>query len=197
MPKVGKMSDIELEEEIIMEDDFTPAPVGIEELLLRVRDLIDTARSMPMSASVLVNREELLELLDDALDGLPEEIRHARWLLKERDEFLAEAQREAQDIKSRAAATAARMVEEREIVRQADATAQQIITEAESNARQISHEAEDYIDQKLASFEVILDRTMQTIQKGRDRLNIKVEPVKETMDKEEEKANNSFFDQDI
>lgn len=189
------MSDIDLEEEIIMEDNFTPAPVGVEELLLRVRDLIDTARSMPMSASVLVNREELLELLDDALDGLPEELRHARWLLKEREEFLAEARRDAEDIRHRAAATAARMVEEREIVRQADATAQHIVTEAEANARQIQHEAEDYIDQKLASFEVILDRTLQTIQKGRDRLSVQLEP--EVTPVEEETVPNGFFDQDI
>lgn len=188
------MSDIELEEEVVMEDDFVPAPVGVEELLLRVRDLIDTARSMPMSASVIVNREELLELLDDALDGLPEELRHARWLLKEREEFLAEANRDAEEIRDRAAATAARMVEEREIVRQSEATAQHIINEAESNARQIQHEAEDYIDQKLASFEVILDRTMQTIQKGRDRLSVQIQP-EEVISLEEPKEN-GFFDQD-
>lgn len=83
------MSDIYLEDDHAeIEEDLKPAPVGVEELLLRVRELIDLARSMPMSASVLVNREELLELLDDALDGLPEELRHARWLLKEREEFL-------------------------------------------------------------------------------------------------------------
>ncbi|MFN8015527.1 MAG: hypothetical protein U0R17_02820 [Acidimicrobiia bacterium] len=187
------MSDLDLEEEVVTEDEFVPAPVGVEELLLRVRDLIDTARSMPMSASVLVNREELLELLDDALDGLPEELRHARWLLKEREEFLEDARRDAQDIRDRAAATAARMVEEREIVRQSEVTAQRIVTEAEANARQIQHEAEDYIDQKLASFEVILDRTMQTIQKGRDRLSVQLE-AEETV--EQDQNENGFFDQD-
>lgn len=190
------MSDvIDLEEQAAMDDSFAPMPVGVEELLLRVRDLIDTARSMPMSASVLVNREELLELLDDALDGMPEELRHARWLLKEREEFLVEARRDADEIRERAAATASRMVEEREIVRQSEATAQHIVTEAESNARQIQHEAEDYIDQKLASFEVVLDRTMQTIQKGRDRLSVQIEPEVEVIIEEE--VENGFFDQDI
>lgn len=192
------MSDTYLEEdEIDIQQDFTPAPVGVEELLLRVRELIDLARSMPMSASVLVNREELLELLDDALDGLPEELRHARWLLKEREEFLEQAQRDAADIRERAAQTASRMVEEREIVRQAEATAQHIVTEAEANARQISHEAEDYIDQKLASFEVVLDRTMQTIQKGRDRLSVQIDPTREEIAGEQDDADNAFFDQDI
>lgn len=192
------MSDIYLEEDQIdLQDDFKPAPVGVEELLLRVRELIDLARSMPMSASVLVNREELLELLDDALDGLPEELRHARWLLKEREEFLEQAGRDADEIRDRAAQTASRMVEEREIVRQAEATAQHIVTEAEANARQISHEAEDYIDQKLASFEVVLDRTLQTIQKGRDRLNVQLEPTREESAAQDDDASNPFFDQDI
>ena len=192
------MSDIYLEDDHAeIEEDLKPAPVGVEELLLRVRELIDLARSMPRSASVLVNREELLELLDDALDGLPEELRHARWLLKEREEFLDQAQRDASEIRDRAAQTASRMVEEREIVRQAEATAQHIVGEAESNARQISHEAEDYIDQKLASFEVVLDRTLQTIQKGRDRLSVQIEPTREENASEDDDANNPFFDQDV
>ncbi|MBP9115775.1 MAG: hypothetical protein KBF89_05460 [Acidimicrobiia bacterium] len=192
------MSDIYLDDDQVdSQDDFLPTPVGVEELLLRVRELIDLARSMPMSASVLVNREELLELLDDALDGLPEELRHARWLLKEREEFLEQAQRDAAEIRDRAAQTASRMVEEREIVRQAEATAQHIVGEAESNARQISHEAEDYIDQKLASFEVVLDRTLQTIQKGRDRLSVQIDPTREEIAAEDDDSKNPFFDQDI
>ena len=194
----GTMSDIYLDDDQVdSQDDFLPTPVGVEELLLRVRELIDLARSMPMSASVLVNREELLELLDDALDGLPEELRHARWLLKEREEFLEQAQRDAAEIRDRAAQTASRMVEEREIVRQAEATAQHIVGEAESNARQISHEAEDYIDQKLASFEVVLDRTLQTIQKGRDRLSVQIDPTREEIAAEDDDSKNPFFDQDI
>ena len=60
--------------------------------------MIDTARTMPMSASVLVNRDEALELIDDALRTMPEELRHARWLLKEREEYLAQARRDAEDI---------------------------------------------------------------------------------------------------
>ena len=60
--------------------------------------MVDTARTMPMSASVLVNRDEALELIDEALHALPEELRHARWLLKERDEYLAQARRDAEDI---------------------------------------------------------------------------------------------------
>ena len=192
------------DDELSLEEEPMVASTDVEEMILRVREQIEIARSMPMSASVLVNREELLAMLDETLQALPEELRHARWLLKEREEFLEEAQRDAQDIRDQAAATAARMVEEREIVRQADATARQIVHEAEAAARQIQHEAEDYIDQKLAAFEVVLDRTMQTVQKGRERLQVIVEPepvaemaeVVELPDAQGEAAG-AFFDQDI
>ena len=79
-----------------VEEPFDPPDT--EELLLRARDQLETARSVPMSASVMVNRDDLLVLVDDAIAGLPEELRQARWLLKEREEFLAKARREAEDI---------------------------------------------------------------------------------------------------
>jgi F0F1-type ATP synthase membrane subunit b/b' len=172
-------------------DQHTNA-VDTEELVLRVRDHIESARSMPMSASVMVNREELLVLLDDAVASLPEELRQARWLLKERDEFLAKARREAEDIIDAGRAQAERMVERTEVVREARRRAQQLVDNAEAEARAIKHEAEDYIDQKLAAFEVVLDRTMQAVQKGRERLQVVVdlaEPVPEIDE-------GAFFDQD-
>jgi F0F1-type ATP synthase membrane subunit b/b' len=132
---------------------------------------------MPMSASVLVNRDETLELLDDALRTMPEELRHARWLLKEREEYLAQARRDAEDIVEAARVQAERMVERTEVAREARRVAQQVVAHAEADSRRLRHEAEDYIDQKLASFEVVLDRTMQAVQKGREQLQAVVEPL--------------------
>ncbi|MFZ4515466.1 MAG: hypothetical protein ACOYN3_04070 [Acidimicrobiia bacterium] len=186
------------EDELVIDEPIV-VHTDVEELILRIRDEVEHARSMPMSASVLVNKDELMAMIDEVLQALPEELRHARWLLKERDEFLDEARRDAQDIRDQAAATAARMVEEREIVRQADATARQIVADAQGAARQIQHEAEDYIDQKLAAFEVVLDRTMQTVQKGRERLQVVVEPLVEAQMEAQADlpiGENAFFDQD-
>jgi cell division septum initiation protein DivIVA len=149
----------------------------LETILLQVREMIDTARTMPMSASVLVNRDEVLELLDDALRTMPEELRHARWLLKEREEYLAQARRDAEDIVESARVQAERMVERTEVAREARRVAQQVVAHAEADSRRLRHEAEDYIDQKLASFEVVLDRTMQAVQKGREQLQAIVEPL--------------------
>src|SRR5207244_5967446 len=87
-----------------------------ETLQRRVHEVVGNARPMPLSASVMVNKDELLELLDEAINRLPEELRQARWLLKERDEYLAKVQREGDDILEAARARAERMVQRTEIV---------------------------------------------------------------------------------
>jgi hypothetical protein len=149
----------------------------LETLLLQIREVVDTARTMPMSASVLVNREETLDIVDDALRSLPEELRHARWLLKEREEYLTQARRDAEDIVEAARVQAERMVERTEVAREARRVAQQVVSHAEADSRRLRHEAEDYIDTKLASFEVVLERTMQTVQRGREQLQAVVSPM--------------------
>ena len=149
----------------------------LETLLLHLREMIDTARTMPMSASVLVNREETLELVDEALASMPEELRHARWLIKEREEYLVQARRDAEDIVEAGRVQAERMVERTEVAREARRVAQQVISQAEADSRRLRHEAEDYIDQKLAAFEVVLERTMATVIKGREQLQAVVEPL--------------------
>ena len=64
------------------------------------------------------------------------------------------------------------MVQRTEIVRQANHVAQRILDDANEEARRLRHEAEDYADQKLASFEIVLDRTMKTVQAGREKLQV-------------------------
>ena len=167
-----------------------------EGALLRMRELLESSGTVPFSSSPRVNRDDLLTLIDDALDNLPEELKHARWLLKERQEFLAKAQREADDIIEAARVQAERMVERDEVVRAARRHADALLDDAESRARALQHEAEDYVDQRLAAFEVVLDRTMQTVQRGRERLQVHVgspqlEDPEPTVDDEP-----GFFDQD-
>jgi hypothetical protein len=143
-----------------------------EALIRGALDVVQTAKAMPLSASVLVSRDELAELLQTALDQMPDELRQARWLLKERDEFLAEKQREAEVLLEEVRVQAERMVQRTEIVRQANHVAQRILDDANEEARRLRHEAEDYADQKLASFEIVLDRTMKTVQAGREKLQV-------------------------
>jgi cell division septum initiation protein DivIVA len=176
----------------MLEDE--PEKVPDSTLLLeRLRDILDAARKLPMSASVSINRDEFGALLQDAIDGLPEELREARWLLKERDAVVERAAHEAQRLVEAARVRAERMVEKNELVREARRTSEEILEDAERHAAALRHEAEDYVDRKLAAFEVVLDRTMQTVQKGRERLQVHApSPVVNDADADE----SGFFDQD-
>jgi cell division septum initiation protein DivIVA len=177
----------------MLEDEPEKVP-DTAALLDQLRDMLEAARKLPMSASVSVNREEFGAILQDAVDGLPEELREARWLLKERDQVVERAANEAGRLVEAARVRAERMVEKNELVREARRTSEQIIEDAERQAASIRHEAEDYVDRKLAAFEVVLDRTMQQVQKGRERLQVHApEPVVNEADALDDDA---FFDQD-
>lgn len=176
----------------MLEDEPEKVP-DTAALLEQLRDMLEAARKLPMSASVSVNREEFGAILQDAIDGLPEELREARWLLKERDQVVDRAANEAARLVEAARVRAERMVEKNELVREARRTSEQIIEDGERQAASIRHEAEDYVDRKLAAFEVVLDRTMQTVQKGRERLQVHApSPVVSEADVDE----SGFFDQD-
>ena len=179
----------------MLEDEPEKIP-DTEGLMLQLRELLDTARSMPLSASVMVNREEFGEILQDAIDGLPEELRQARWLLKEREEVLQRAEREAERIIDVARVRAERMVERTEVVREARRAAEDTVNQAAKVAAQMRLEAEDYVDRKLAAFEVVLDRTMQQVVKGRERLSVHAPTHEDLLGPEAEEAEQAFFDQD-
>jgi len=176
----------------VLEDEPEKVPDSAA-LLEQLRDILEAARKLPMSASVSINRDEFGAILQDAIDGLPEELREARWLLKERDQVVERAAHEAERLIDAARVRAERMVEKNELVREASRTSEEIVEDAERRAAAIRHEAEDYVDRKLAAFEVVLDRTMQTVQKGRERLQVHApSPVVNESDADEA----GFFDQD-
>jgi cell division septum initiation protein DivIVA len=143
-----------------------------ELLLRRVLDLVNAAPKMPLSSTVRLEKDEVVELLEEAVNRLPDELRQARWLLKERDEYLAKVQREADEILAAARERAERIVQRTELVREAQRLSRRIMEESQEEARRLRHEAEDYCDQKLAAFEIVLERTMKTVQAGREKLQV-------------------------
>ena len=182
----------------------SPTVPDTEELIHRVIEIIDGTRALPLSSSVkLDNKDEVLELLEEASHRLPEETRQARWLLKERDEYLAKMQREGDGLVQEARLQAERMVQRTEIVREAQQTARRIVEDARDEARRLRLEAEDYCDQKLAAFEVVLDRTIKTVAAGREKLSMTPPPILDGPDTgiagvedEGSGVEEAFFDQD-
>lgn len=147
------------------------APGGdVEALLHRMHDLVQGARPAPLSAQVKVDRDDMLDLIDQAIERLPDEVREARWLMKDRDEFLARTQREADDILAAARGQAERMVQRSEVNKAAEARARRIVEQARAEASRLRNECDDFCDKRLAQFETVLERTMGVVAAGRVKL---------------------------
>ncbi|HZU72613.1 MAG TPA: ATP synthase F0 subunit B [Acidimicrobiales bacterium] len=147
-------------------------------LLRRVIEIINNGKSVPLSTSVLISsKDEVIELLEAALDRLPDELRQARWMLRERQEYLDKVQREANEILDAARVRAERLVQRTEIVREAQHTAERLVEEARERAMRLRHEAEDYCDQRLAALEIVLQRTMKSVHAGREKLQAAPGPL--------------------
>jgi hypothetical protein len=179
----------------------------IEQDLRDLIDIVSNAKQMPLSASALIPREEVLALLDQASHNVPDEIREARWALRDREALMESEQIKAMQLMDQVRAEAARMVDKTEIVRQSHLRADQIIAEAQAKARQIINQSEDFIDGKLAGFEIVLERLLKTTHSGRERLSSQSVPpgVLETPARHDEfgaeastteAAGDFFFDQD-
>lgn len=131
---------------------------------------IESARSIPMSASCVVNRAELLALLKEARETLPGSLAQAEEVLGGRDEVVEEARREANLIIEQAHAERGSLVSETQVARQSQEEADRILVEARQEAAEIRAEADDYVDSKLANFEVVLTKTLGSVDRGREKL---------------------------
>ncbi|MEO8323953.1 MAG: hypothetical protein ABI571_07445, partial [Actinomycetota bacterium] len=132
--------------------------------------LIEEAKSVPLSSSVVVNRHEFIELLMQLKEEVPEEVRQARWMSRDRDELLGRARKEADRIIADASEQRDRLLSRTEIVKEAEKEVQRILEEATEKAARKNQEAEDYIDQKLAGFEILLNKTLSTVSRGRSQI---------------------------
>jgi F0F1-type ATP synthase membrane subunit b/b' len=170
-----------------------------ETLLKRLIEVVNNAKPLPMSATVRITKDEVLELLEEALDSLPEELRQARWMLKEREEYTAKTERQAAEILEQARVRAERMVQRTDIVREAASTAQRLVEDAKEEASRLRLEAEDYCDQKLAAFEIVLSRLQRTVEAGREKLRVTPMPQGGALGLSEngDGDGEGFFDQDV
>ena len=134
--------------------------------------LVEGARSVPMSRNnCMVDRGEMIGLLDQLRAELPGELRRAAALLEERDKILDAGQREADRIISEGEAEHARLVSINEIVVSAEHEGARIIGEARAEAQRLRDEVDDYVDTALANFEQFLTRSLASIERGRDKMH--------------------------
>ena len=165
------MSDADQDDENTSFESVEPyeAP-EVERLIQGLINVVDAARPVPLSSSSMINKNEIISVLNDISLRLPDEIRAARWLLKQREDFLARTQREGDELIDLARARAGQMVQKSEVVKAAEVQARRIIEEAQSESQRLRLETEDFCDQRLASFEAVLKKTQKVVVDGRSKL---------------------------
>ena len=158
-----------------------PRTADVYTVLDELSDIVEAARAMPMSDKCVVNRNEVLDLLDAIRQMLPTAVKEAEELLADRVGVVEEGYREAERVIAEAneqsrglieAATAqqAHIVSTHEITTAALAEAEVIRQQAAAEAEQMRRDVDQYVEDKFASFEASLTKTLSAVQKGRDRI---------------------------
>ncbi|OKK20424.1 cell division initiation protein [Streptomyces sp. CB00455] len=144
--------------------------MDVQKKLDEIVAAVGGARSMPMSASCVINRAELLARLEEVRKALPGSLAQAQELLGGREQMVEEARREAERIIESAHSRRGSLVSDTEVARRSRAEADRILEEARREAEEIRAEADDYVDSKLANFEVVLTKTIGSVDRGREKL---------------------------
>ena len=128
-------------------------------LIDKLDDLVHNARAVPLTDQVRIDREAVYDILDQMRATIPEEIKQARWIVKERQEMLAEAKRKAE-----------RQASQQEVVKLAEKQAADLLDDARMREREVRLGAEDYADEVLGTLEVNLEKFTAAVRRGRERL---------------------------
>lgn len=123
-----------------------------------------------MSASAVVHRGEVLELLERVRGSVREALAESQVLLGDRAGVVEQGRQEVERLREEALAERARLVERTSVHQEASAQAERLLAHAREQAQAMRAETEDYVDGKLANFEVVLSKTLAAVQLGRTRL---------------------------
>ncbi len=144
--------------------------MDVQKKLDEIVEVVGSARSMPMSASCVVNRADLLAMLDEVRQALPGSLAQAQELIGGREQLVEQARQEAERIIESAHAQRGTLISDTAVARQSQDEADRILDEARREAEEIRAEADDYVDSKLANFEVVLTKTIGSVDRGREKL---------------------------
>lgn len=167
-------TQIDIEEDVVADLREAAGRHESTDILDIVDDLIvnlHEAKSMPLSANALVDREMFLDLLETLRASLPDELRAARWMVREREAFISRTNEKAREIVDKARTEADGLVSDSNIVAEAVEEANILVRRAEGEARRLRLETEDEIDHKLQRVEGLLVDIMSQVQSARDELH--------------------------
>ena len=161
-------------DEELQQQEALQVPPRVGELQELVEDLImavEGARTVPLSSSVMLDREQLLDMLYRLRDELPDELRAARWMVRERESFVARTNEKAREMLEAARERSDELVSESYIVKEAVDEANVLVRHSEAEATRIRLEAEDYSEKALEQTESVLADLLAQVRRSRAELH--------------------------
>ena len=138
------------------------------ELIEMLYTMVTEAWGVPLgNEKCIVERDKVLNLLDEIKAQLPAEVAEARRLVNARDEFIGSAKREADAIRRAAEERAREMVEEQEIVMAAKTRSNEVLSQAESRTRELYRVANEYVDDALRRTEEAINSALSEVRQSR------------------------------
>ncbi|HEU4320034.1 MAG TPA: hypothetical protein VFS66_08125 [Acidimicrobiia bacterium] len=163
-------TDLELVVDATDPVEIPVTPADTEDIIDIVDDLVvhlHEAKMMPLSSNALVDREVFLSKLERLRASLPDELRAARWMVREREAFISRTNEKSREIIDNARREADALVAESNIVAEAVEEANILVRRAEGEARRLRLEAEDDIERKLQRMEHLLVELTAQVQNSR------------------------------
>ncbi len=145
--------------------------MDVAQALKELRSVVANARSMPMSSSAVINRTEVLEMIDQLQVELQQALAGSDRVCSERDSVIAEARRDAERIVAEAHRERELLASETDVYTIAKRESEHLRSEAQLEATELRRETDEYVDQRLANLEIALTKTLEALSRGRDRLN--------------------------
>lgn len=144
--------------------------MDVQARLSEIREVVATARSMPMSASCVVNRPVLLGVLDELAEMLPQAFGESDRVLAARDDVLQGAREQGRQIVADAERRRDELVSDSAVFRLGRSEADRLLGESREESAALRRETDNYVDERLANFELTLAKTLEAVQRGRERL---------------------------
>lgn len=161
----------EIDPQVVVDATGRPEQADILDIVDDLIVHLHEAKAMPLSSNVLVDREAFLDRLERLRAILPDELRAARWMVREREAFVARTNEKAREIIDKARAEADELISDSNIVAEAVEEANILVRRAEGDARRLRLETEDEIEKKLQGVESILADVMNQIHDAREELH--------------------------
>ena len=139
-------------------------------LLDTLEDSIKDGKKIPFSDKCIINESDVIDIIHEIRENLPDELKQAKWVKEERERILNEAQKEADGVVKDAEKKIISMIDEHEITKKAYEQKNQIVSQANESAREITQGAREYADNILANLSDTLEKTLKEIEENRKEL---------------------------